>query len=138
MVHDNLQSIIDEVSSWEGVKSASHRFGGTEFIIGNVEIGHVHSGGLVDIPYTKKIRDALLADNQAQPHHILHESGWTSFYVRGDADVEQAIRLFRLSYLHKRYRRDRALDAATYREELMRLGFSAVVVNALPGVGNTD
>lgn len=136
MVRDNLQTIIAEVTSWEGVTTASHRFGGVEFNLGNVEIGHLHSGGLTDIPYTKKIRDALVAEGQAQPHHILNESGWISFSVREDEDVKQAIRLFRLSYLHKRYRRDRTLDSITYHEELARLGFSDLVINTLPTAGD--
>lgn len=134
MIRDNLQSIVTEVSSWEGVTAAPHRFGGTEFNLGKVEIGHVHTGGLVDIPYTKKIRDALVADNQAQPHHLLDESGWISFYLRNEDDVEQAVRLFRLSYLHKRYRRDRTFDVATYRVELARLGFNNTVMEAASGV----
>lgn len=134
MIRDNLQSIVTEVSSWEGVTAAPHRFGGTEFNLDKVEIGHVHTGGLVDIPYTKKIRDALVADNQAQPHHLLDESGWISFYLRNEDDVEQAVRLFRLSYLHKRYRRDRTFDAATYRVELARLGFNNTVMEAASGV----
>jgi hypothetical protein len=138
MVRDNLQSIISEVSSWEGVTSTPHRFGGTEFSLGKVEIGHVHSGGLVDIPYTRKIRDALVADGQAQPHHLLEESGWISFYVRGGDDVAQAMRLFRLSYLHKRDRRDHTFNAVTYHDELARLGFSDTVMNALPSVENAN
>src|SRR5690606_25464818 len=134
MIRDNLQSIVTEVSSWEGVTAAPHRFGGTEFNLGKVEIGHVHTGGLVDIPYTKKIRDAPVADNQAQPHHLPDDSEWSSFYLRNEDDVEQAVRLFRLSYLHKRYRRDRTFDAATYRVELARLGFNNTVMEAASGV----
>lgn len=133
MVRENLQNLIDQVSSWEGVTNASHRFGGTEFNLGKVEIGHVHSNGLVDIPYTKKIRDVLVADHQAQPHHLLDDSGWISFYVKGADDVTQAIRLFRLSYLHKRHRRDRSFDTTTYRTELTKLGFDMRITNAMLG-----
>lgn len=136
MVQDQLQSIIREVSTWEGVTTAPHRFGGMELKLGNVEIGHLHLGGLVDIPYTRKIRDVLIAEGQAQPHHILNESGWISFYVRGLDDITQAIRLFRLSYLHKRYRRDRISNVAAYSEELTRLGFSDRVMDALPSMEN--
>lgn len=34
---------------------------------------------------------------RAQPHHILPETGWVSFYLRQD-DVEQAIALLHESY----------------------------------------
>ncbi len=33
-----------------------------------------------------------------QPHHILPETGWVSFYIQEEADVEKAIRLLKRSY----------------------------------------
>jgi hypothetical protein len=106
------QQIKAEVESWDGVSTQPHRFGGTEFNLGKVEIGHVHGSHLVDIPFTRKVREALVAEGEAQPHHILPASGWISFYLRQDDDVQQALRLFRLSYLSKRARRlkDAGLD----------------------------
>jgi hypothetical protein len=58
----------------------------------------VHGDYLVDIPFPKKVRDELVAAGRAEPHHVLPESGWISFYLRQPADVEQAIRLFRRSF----------------------------------------
>ena len=119
------QRIIDTVSSWDGIKPQPHRFGGTEFMFGGVEIGHVHDWGLVDIPFTRRTREALVADGEADLHHILPESGWISFWLRGDQDVAQAIRLFRLSYAIKRARRRHVpLD-------LDGLHFSAAVMNSI-------
>ena len=64
------EMIIGEVSSWDGVAVNPHRFGGREFNLGKVEIGHVHGNSLVDVPFTRKIRAALVTDGEAQPHHI--------------------------------------------------------------------
>ncbi len=125
-----VQQIIDTVSAWEGITPEPHRFGGTEFSLGKVEIGHVHHSGLVDIPFTKKLREALVADGQAQVHHLLVDSGWISFYLRKPGDEAQALRLMRLSYLHKRSRRQRDLDVAG---ELGDLNFAASVVAAFGG-----
>jgi predicted DNA-binding protein (MmcQ/YjbR family) len=86
------------VTSWAGVTTAPHRFGGLEYVIGKREIGHIHSDHLVDIPFPKKVRDELVAAGRAQPHHILPETGWVSFYLRHEDDVEKAIALLRESY----------------------------------------
>lgn len=86
------------VTSWENVSAAPHRFGGVEYMIGRREVGHIHGDHLVDIPFPKKVRDVLVATGRAQPHHLLPETGWISFYLRQENDVEKAIALFRESY----------------------------------------
>lgn len=65
---------------------------------GTREIGHIHGDYMVDIPFPKKMRDEIVAAGRAQPHHILPETGWVSFYLRQDNDVEQAIALLHESY----------------------------------------
>ena len=90
--------ITETVTSWPNVTSQSHRFGGVEFVIGRREIGHIHGNSLVDIPFPKKVRDEIVAAGRAQPHHILPETGWVSFYIRQEHDVEVAISLLRESY----------------------------------------
>ncbi len=84
--------------AWEGVTAQPHRFGGVEFRVGRREIGHMHGDYLVDIPFPKRVRAELVAAGRAEPHHILPESGWVSFYVRQPADVDRAIGLFRQSF----------------------------------------
>ena len=83
---------------WPGVSVQPHRFGGIEFNLGRREIGHIHGDSLVDIPFPKKVRDEIVAAGRAQPHHLLPESGWVSFYLRQKEDLEQAIDLLRSSY----------------------------------------
>ena len=90
--------IIEAVLTWDHMESHPHRFGGTEFRISKREIGHIHGDTLVDIPFPTKIRDEIVAAGEAQPHHILPETGWISFYIREEKDVEQAIALLERSY----------------------------------------
>lgn len=90
--------ITEAVISWAGVTPQPHRFGGVEYVIGRREIGHIHGDSLVDIPFPKKVRDQIVAAGRAQPHHILPDSGWISFYLQQDSDVEQAIALLGESY----------------------------------------
>ena len=53
---------------------------------------------LLDIPFPTKVRNEVLAAGLAQPHHLLPDTGWISFYFREAADVERAIALLRRSY----------------------------------------
>jgi hypothetical protein len=90
--------ITEAVTSWAGVTSQPHRFSGVEYVIGKREVGHIHGDHLVDIPFPKKVREEMVAAGRAQPHHILPGTGWVSFYLRQEPDVEQAIALLRESY----------------------------------------
>jgi len=92
------KQIVDTLLAWDGVEAHPHRFGGTEFRIGKREIGHIHGDALVDIPFPKKVRDEVVAAGEAQPHHILPETGWVSFYLNEAGDVEKAIILLNRSY----------------------------------------
>jgi len=92
------QRIHAEVTRWEAIQHAAHRFGGTEYRVGRREIGHVHGDSLVDIPFPLNVRNELVEGGLAEPHHVLPKSGWVSIFLRNPADVERAVRLLRRSY----------------------------------------
>jgi hypothetical protein len=92
------ERIRAELLGWPGVSAHPHRFGGLEYRIGRREIGHVHGDWLADVPLPRRIRDEVVAEGRAEPHHVLPESGWVSLHLVGEADVEGAIALLRLSY----------------------------------------
>ncbi len=106
------QKIHQAVTSWNGVTAEPHRFGGTEYCLGKREIGHVHGDHMVDIPFPKKVRDELVSAARAEPHHILPDTGWVSFYIENEADVMRAIDLLHLSFelASKKYDHDVAAD----------------------------
>jgi hypothetical protein len=126
-MNNNIDEIVKEVSGWDGVAASSHRFGGTEFRYGKPEIGHIHRNGLTDIPFPMKIRDELIKEKIVHPHHILPESGWISFYVRNEADIKTAIKLFRLSYL--RYAIKRSTVFNDYKDELTSMELPEIIKN---------
>ncbi len=103
-----LKSLEDEVSNWPSISMHPHRFGGREFRFGRAEVGHVHTGGIVDIPFPRPVRDALLAEGLAEEHRWVPDSGWITFRIRGDGDLKHALWLMRLSYL--RYALKKAID----------------------------
>ena len=56
-----LQTIEAEVTAWEGVVAAPHRFGGREYRFGTRELGHLHGDGWADLPFPVEVRDELIA-----------------------------------------------------------------------------
>lgn len=91
-------SIEAAVGSWTGVTKQAHRFGGVEFRLGKIELGHLHGDRLADLPFPTKLRDQLIEEGRAQPHHVLPNSGWVSRAIREASDIEDVIALFRLNY----------------------------------------
>lgn len=92
------EKIEREVASWDGVEARPHRFGGVEFRVRGHEIGHLHGNRLADLPFPVRVRKELVAEGRARLHHVLPESGWVSYPIRGEEDVEGALELFRLNY----------------------------------------
>lgn len=92
------QEILDAVCAWEGVSVAPHRFGGVEVRYGTRELGHIHGNDLADLPFPMAVRNELIQQGSAQPHHILPNSGWVSVPMNSAADVQHVIRLFRRSW----------------------------------------
>ena len=95
---DAQKLITQTLLLWEGVSTSPHRFGGVEYLLGTRELGHIHGDYLVDIPFPKKVRDEIVSAKLAEPHHILPETGWISFYLRDDGDIQKAIELLHRSY----------------------------------------
>jgi hypothetical protein len=91
------ERIISVVRGWEEVEIRPHRYGGLEFRLGKRELGHIHGDALVDIPFPKAVRNEIVAAGEAEPHHILPNSGWVSLFLRTAEDVETAIRLLERS-----------------------------------------
>ena len=89
--------IVAAVKRWQEVEVLPHRYGGLEFRLGKRELGHIHGDALVDIPFPKTVRDEIVASGEAEPHHILPNSGWISLFLRRAEDVEIAIKLLERS-----------------------------------------
>jgi Luciferase len=92
------EKIKNSISGLKDVTYEPHRFGGIEFKLGNREIGHVHGNYLVDIPFTKKIKQEVISAGLANDHHVLPASGWISKYLETPEDVDIAIELLKRSF----------------------------------------
>ncbi len=92
------EKIRREVTGWPGVETRPHRFGGIEFRVRGHEIGHLHGGRLADLPFPVRVRKELVTQGKARLHHVLPQTGWVSYPIRGEEDVPGALELFRLNY----------------------------------------
>jgi hypothetical protein len=90
--------IREAVLSWPGVEAVPHRFGGTEYRYGRKEMGHVHGDRLADLPLPRKLHDEIIAAGQAEPHHVLPETGWVSCWMTVPDDASRVIALFRIQF----------------------------------------
>jgi hypothetical protein len=97
----SLREVIErEVSGWPGIETTPHRFGGVEFRVRGHEIGHLHGNRMADLPFPVRMRKQLVAEGKAEPHHVLPQTGWVSYYPRGPEDAPAVVELFRLNYEH--------------------------------------
>jgi hypothetical protein len=94
-----LEEFEREISGWPHVSVYPHRFGGREFRFRKAEVGHVHTNGVVDIPFPRSIRNALLEDDLAEEHRWVPDSGWTTFRMGHERDTKHGLWLMRLSYV---------------------------------------
>jgi len=60
-----LEAII---ASWPEISAHPHQFSTREFRFKKAEVGHVHDGGMVDIPFPRTVHDALLEEGLAEQH----------------------------------------------------------------------
>jgi hypothetical protein len=96
--HSTGEQIAATVRSWPGVEAAPHRFGGIEFRLGRRELGHLHGDRIADLPFPRRVRDQLVAEGRAHPHHVLPQSGWITVSIRSPEEAERALELFQMAY----------------------------------------
>jgi hypothetical protein len=118
----SVKEVVErEVSGWPGVEARPHRFGGVEFRVRGHEIGHLHGDRMADLPFPVRMRKELVDEGKAEPHHVLPQTGWVSYYPRGPEDTSAVVDLFRLNYEHlverSRKKQEKAASNGTPAEE---------------------
>lgn len=92
-----VSAIETEVRGWPGMRIGGHRLGGIGFFFDEEECGHVHGNGLLDCFVGRTNRDQLVESGLALPHHIFPKSGWISFWIDGEKEIEPALALIRIA-----------------------------------------
>jgi Family of unknown function (DUF5519) len=81
-----------------GVTQASHRFGGTEFQVEQLEFMHSHGTSFLDIRLSMTEQAAALKEGKAIPHRFAPQAGWVSFRVENAEDLGPAKALIQAAY----------------------------------------
>jgi hypothetical protein len=89
--------IEEQVGRWPGMRVGLHRFGGIGFYHHARESSHIHGNGLLDCFVGRDERVALVSEGRAQPHHIFPSSGWVSFWINDEIDIQPALELIRIA-----------------------------------------
>ena len=107
------EQIQREVASWPGVTVHPNGHGMVFFHVGQREIGHLHGSQMADVPFPVRIREKLVAEGKADLHYIHPKSGWITFYIRGEADIEPIVELLQLNLNRPWLKRKSDPDKAT-------------------------
>jgi Luciferase len=107
-MNDELLTMVErEVLSWPGVskqKGGGGRGQGgfwvppaTVYRFGSRQIGHIHTTGVADLTFPRRVHDELISDGRAKPHPAGFASV-VSYHIREPEDVPKVVELFRMSY----------------------------------------
>jgi len=96
---DWIDDIETQTLRWPGISISIHKYGGMQINCSGKEVGHIHSNGLLDMLLSRNIKARLmLEDNGVEEHHSFKNTGWISFYMHAEADVELVLKLLRVGY----------------------------------------
>lgn len=98
VILDWMDDIEAEVLAWKHTTTCIHKYGGLQFNCYGVEIGHIHSNGLLDMLLSKKVKQSLMMEGRITDHHSFKDTGWISFYMQTADDKEYALKLLRIGH----------------------------------------
>ena len=92
-----ISEIEAAIRTWPEMRVGIHRLGGIGFFFRGKESSHIHGNGLLDCFVGRANRNALVASGRALPHHVFPNSGWISFWIEDENNVEPAMELIRIA-----------------------------------------
>lgn len=95
----NIHQILDYATGLPGFDSVPQSDGSVELHLDDQLVGHVYETGLVDLTFSRPVRDQLLTEGRADRHHVDPNSGWISAWVRTPEDVRDVEWLLDLAHL---------------------------------------
>ena len=111
--HSIAAQIQHEVGSWPQVRVDVYSHGMIFFHVGSREIGHFHGDRLADLPFPVRIREELVTYGKASLHYLHPKTGWITYYMKSEQDIEPVVELFRLNYHRPWLEKDQQSPRAT-------------------------
>jgi len=98
-------SLVEEITKWEGVAVKSHPFGGFQFKLKGADIGHIHGDKLADLPLSSPLRQKISSSkketdytNHLAKYHMYRETGWIAYYLNDIEDHSILLKHFKSQY----------------------------------------
>lgn len=99
-----MDDITEKVGGWQNITISTHKYGGTQFNFGDVELGHLHGNGLLDVLLNREVKTELMKNQNILDHHTFKNSGWISFLIRRSDDRALAIEILERAYIFRQTR----------------------------------
>ena len=97
-----ISAVEEKAQQLHKVSLGVHRYGGIGFFFHGKEMGHIHGNGLLDCFVGRANRDLLLSETRGvTAHHVFPRSGWISFFVKNQDDVERALELIQIACAYR-------------------------------------
>ena len=97
--HAAREQIEEEVTSWQGVETATGGRGEFTFTVGRKEIGHLHGDHAAHFGFPKSVWSELKEQGRIDYHPVFPgKPGFAARRIESDADVRDVIELLRLNY----------------------------------------
>jgi hypothetical protein len=99
MTHATAGATLREtLLTWPSITTGPGRFGSITYYLEGREVGHVHGNSHADLPLPKPLRNELVENGKAEPHHILPQSGWVTVPINVSGGIENALDVFKMNY----------------------------------------
>ena len=95
-----LEELIEEIGHLHAVHLAESNHGEIGFYVGEIEMGHIHFDGHIDIRLPPQLRDAIIHANWGTHHRQHYDGCWVSHHLNNPADFEEVSRLLNLCHLY--------------------------------------
>lgn len=104
--NDVVAHLRRAVTELDGVTERPHRghVSGWEFVLDDVELGHVHEDGAVHVLLPKRERDRFVSAGLAAPLRYAPRSGWVEFIPTCADDALAAEAIFRRAWRSRQRR----------------------------------
>tara|TARA_B100000674_G_C37833046_1_gene911502 strand:+ start:750 stop:1175 length:426 start_codon:yes stop_codon:yes gene_type:complete len=97
-VFQRMIHIVHWIKELPSVQSKYHKYGGLEFQVNGKEICHIHGDGLADILLNKNLAQEIIKTTHAEEHHVITDSGWISYQIKGDTITDELETIIKQAY----------------------------------------
>ncbi len=76
-----------------------HKYGGLQFNLHDIEIGHLHGNGLLDLKLDSSSKQEIMSRyDYVENHHVNVTSNWVSIEIRSSSNLDDLISIFNKAY----------------------------------------